>query len=235
MINEVLLIGDKPDIERDAVAKSWQQKGGEIKRIGKFWERPNINYNKKITIYGIDTFSLVLAQVTGVKLVEPKDKLISKLDMSWIKRSIDILSISDIDESLFPTFIKPVKPKTFTSKIYKNLDPFLQEVKGIDKSEEVIKSEIITIESETRAFILNNEILDIATYEGDADLTEAKVFLNNFLRHHTINLPVTYVIDLGYNKTNGWFLIEFNASWGAGLNGCNPDKIINAIRAATIN
>ena len=99
MNNEVLLIGNKPDIERDAVAESWLQNGGEIKRIGKFWERPNINYNRRITIYGIDTFSLVLAQVIGVKLVEPKDELISKLNRSWIKRTINILNISDIDDS----------------------------------------------------------------------------------------------------------------------------------------
>ncbi len=235
MINEVLLIGDKPDIERDAVAESWLQNGGEIKRIGKFWERPNINYNKRITIYGIDTFSLVLAQIIGVKLVEPKDELISKLNISWIKRTINILNISDIDDSLFPTFIKPVKPKTFTSKIYKSLGDFLEETNGIDKSENVIQSDIIIIESETRAFILNDKILDIATYEGNANLTEARVFLNSFLKHHSIDLPETYVIDLGYNKTNGWFVIEFNASWGAGLNGCSPNKVINAIRAATIN
>lgn len=235
MINEVLLIADKPDIERDAIAKSWLQNGGEINRIGKFWNRPNINYNKRITIYGIDTFSLVLAQVIDVKLIEPKDELISKLNTSWIKRDINILTVSDINESLFPTFIKPVKPKTFTSKIYNSLESFLQETKGIDNSENIIKSDIIKIESETRAFILNEEILDIAIYEGVANLKEARAFLNHFLMHHTINLPETYVIDLGYNKTDDWFVIEFNACWGAGLNGCNPNKVINAIRAATIN
>ena len=61
------------------------------------------------------------------------------------------------------------------------------------------------------------------------------MFLNSFLKHHSIDLPETYVIDLGYNKTDGWFVIEFNASWGAGLNGCSPNNVINAIRAATIN
>ena len=34
MRNEILLIPDKPDIERDSVAKTWIDKGGEVLRIG---------------------------------------------------------------------------------------------------------------------------------------------------------------------------------------------------------
>jgi hypothetical protein len=30
-----------------------------------------------------------------------------------------------------------------------------------------------------------------------------------------------------------WAVIEFNATWGAGLNGCNPEKVIAAILAAS--
>ncbi len=60
MRDEILLIPDKPDIERDSVANTWIDNGGMVLRIGKFWERPDIN-SKRISIYGNDTFSLVLA------------------------------------------------------------------------------------------------------------------------------------------------------------------------------
>ncbi|MGY3795885.1 ATP-grasp domain-containing protein [Aquimarina sp. 433] len=235
MTNEILLIPDKADIERDSIADCWTKNGGEVKRIGKFWERPNIDYEKRLTIYGIDTFSLVLAQVLGIKLIEPKDELISELDFKWIKRKIEVLQIAKIDNTIFPTFIKPVKPKKFKSSVYSDLKSFTKETKGIEKNEQVIKSSIIEIRSEVRAFILNNEILDIAIYEGNCDLHFAKEFLIDFLQNHTIDLPKTYVIDLGHNQIDGWFIIEFNSSWGAGLNSCNPNKVIAGIREATVN
>jgi len=235
MINEVLLIPDKIDVERDSIAESWKKNGGEVQRIGKFWERPNIDSEKRITIYGVDTFSLVLAQVLGLKLIEPKDELISELDFNWIKRKIEIVKIAEIEKSLFPIFIKPVKPKTFKSKVYFDFDSFTQETKGIEQNEQVIKSNIIKIESEVRAFILNNKILDMGIYEGNSNLESAREFLTDFLQNHSIDLPESYVIDLGFNQTDKWFVIEFNSSWGAGLNSCNPNKVINGIRKATIN
>lgn len=232
MNNELLLIPDKADIERDAIANTWINNGGEVKRIGKFWERPDIG-TKRVTIYGIDTFSLVLAQVIGVTLIEPKDEVISQIIQKWTKRSINTLPISNVDASLFPTFIKPVKPKTFKSQVYLSYEEFIVETKGIGSEEEIIQSEILQIDAEVRAFILNNNILDLAIYEGNTNTEDAKTFLQDFLTHHTIDVPNTYVIDLGYNTKDDWFIIEFNSSWGAGLNGCNPDKVISGIREAT--
>lgn len=234
MRNEILLIPDKPDIERDSVANSWINNGGEVLRIGKFWERPNIE-TKRISIYGNDTFSLVLAQVVGVELIRPRDEVICEIDKKWTKRKIDVLEISQVTSTLFPTFIKPVKPKTFTSKVYESHDDFLVETNGIMANEKIIRSEIISIDSEVRAFILNYTILDSALYQGSADLNSANQFLYDFLSDRSVNLPKSYVIDLGYNNKIGWFIIEFNSSWGSGLNSCNPDKVIKGIREATIN
>ena len=234
MKNEVLLIPDKTDIERDSIANTWINNGGEVKRIGKFWEKPSLD-SRRITIYGIDTFSLVLAQVIGISLIEPKDEVISDIHVKWIKREIHILGITNVDASIFPTFIKPVKPKTFTSKIYHNLQEFLLETNGIDPKDEIIQSDIIHIDAEVRAFIFNHQILDIAMYEGHADIAFAKAFLEDFLENYTIDLPKTYVIDIGYNNKDKWFIIEFNSSWGAGLNGCDAHKVVSGIREATIN
>jgi len=234
MRNEILLIPDKQDIERDSVANTWIDKGGKVLRIGKFWERPDID-SKRISIYGNDTFSLVLAQVVGVELMLPKDEVISEIDKKWTKRQIDILEISQVTKTLFPTFIKPVKPKTFTSKVYESHADFLAETNGIEPNEKIIRSDIISVDSEVRAFILNDAILDSALYEGLTDLNSANQFLKDFLSDCSVDLPKSYVVDLGFNDNNGWFIIEFNSSWGAGLNSCNPDKVINGIREATIN
>ncbi len=234
MRDEILLIPDKPDIERDSVANTWIDNGGVVLRIGKFWERPDIN-SKRISIYGNDTFSLVLAQVVGVQLMLLRDEIISQIDTKWTKRQIDVLDISKVTETLFPTFIKPVKPKTFSSRVYKNHADFLAETNGVEQNEIIIRSDIISVDSEVRAFILDGKILDSALYEGSADLNLANQFLIDFFGECSVDLPKSYVVDLGYNVTDGWFIIEFNSSWGAGLNSCKPDKVINGIREATIN
>jgi hypothetical protein len=234
MKHELLLLPDKPDVERDSIANTWIKNGGEVLQIQKFWEKPQTE-SKRITIYGNDSFSLVLAQVVGVSLVQPKDEIITELDDKWIKRVIKLMCVEDAIGFKYPTFIKPVKPKTFKAQVYNSYNDFKKETSGISFTEQIIQSGLISIEKEVRAFILHNQILDMAFYEGSGNIHEAKFFLTSFLADTNLSLPKTFVIDLGYNELDGWFIIEFNSCWGAGLNFCNPDKVINCIREATIN
>lgn len=235
MNNEVLLIPEKVDVERESIAKLWDKLGGTVLRIGKFWEPPKLNPNSPITIYGNDTFSLVLAQVLKVELISPNDALIAEIPNNWIKRPIKIIRHNALNQLTYPRFIKPVQPKLFQSKVYATFNELETALTGINPNEELITSAVIAIECEARAFILNNKILDVAIYEGNGEVATAIDFISNFLINKSINLPKTYVLDVGYNNADGWFIIELNATWGAGLNGCNPNKVINAIQAATIN
>jgi hypothetical protein len=41
------------------------------------------------------------------------------------------------------------------------------------------------------------------------------------------------VVDVGLIAGRGWAVIEFNAAWGAGLNGCDPEKVLPAILEAS--
>jgi hypothetical protein len=59
---KALLLPSKIDVERDAVAIAWQDAGGSIFRVDRFWEKPALPEGVAIAIYGNDTFALVLAQ-----------------------------------------------------------------------------------------------------------------------------------------------------------------------------
>lgn len=48
-----------------------------------------------------------------------------------------------------------------------------------------------------------------------------------------MTLPRAMVVDVGFVADRGWAVIEFNAAWGAGLNGCDPEKIVAVILAAS--
>jgi hypothetical protein len=46
-------------------------------------------------------------------------------------------------------------------------------------------------------------------------------------------IPATCVVDIGYIAQRGWAIIEANAVWGAGLNGCDPLAAAMCIAEAT--
>jgi len=234
MKNEILLIPDKADIERDNIAKIWKENGGEVKRIGKFWVKPEVG-NERVSIYGYDSFCLVLAQVLGIEMMMPKDEIIAALPKRHIKRKIEIVSLGAITNINFPKFIKSVTPKLFKAEIFVSEEALTSQVNDIEVTELLICSDVIGVDKEVRSFILNREIQDLAFYEGSGDINEARAFIEEFMETCDLELPKTFVLDIGFNEDDKWFVIEFNSSWGAGLNFCDPQKVIHCIREATIN
>ncbi|HEY8917523.1 MAG TPA: ATP-grasp domain-containing protein, partial [Chitinophaga sp.] len=211
-------------------------KGGMIKRLGKYWIKEDSLTKHPIAIYGNQTFALVLAQIYGVELIAPDDTLIARLENEWTKRHVELKQIGQIAENNFPVFIKPVIPKIFTAGIFESIVDFRETIKGLTSNEEVLMSSIVDpIEAEARAFVLNGVIRDIALYEGFAELIAGRNFLMEFINSYKDQLPKAVVVDLAFNKLTGWFILEFNACWGAGLNNCKAEAVIDCIIEATID
>lgn len=231
----ILLIPEKTDVEFEAVAKVLTAMGGRTKRLGRYWIKDTTLVNQPMAIYGNQTFAMVLAQIYNKTLISPDDTLIARLEPAWVKRVITQATIGTLQAADFPLFIKPVIPKLFAAGIFPDLVYFRQSVGSLEETEEVLTSQIVKpIQAEVRAYVLEGEIKDMALYEGKADLAEGRDFLSSFLAAYKDHLPVTVVVDLGFNEVSGWFVLEFNASWGAGLNGCRAEKVIDCILAATI-
>ncbi|RAJ87429.1 uncharacterized protein DUF4343 [Chitinophaga dinghuensis] len=229
-----LLIPEKTDVEFDQVVTAWTNKGGQIRRLGKYWIKDESLNQQPIAIYGNQTFSLVLAQIYNVALVSPDDTLIAALDKSWTKRDIKLKTIEQVLDTDFPVFIKPVIPKLFLAGIFQTRTDFQQVINGLQQEEQLILSSIIApIQAEARCFVMDGIIRDVALYEGDADLKEARHFLSSFIDKFKDQLPNVVVVDVAYNEGLGWFVLEFNACWGAGLNNCDAESVIDCIIRAT--
>lgn len=226
-----LLIPEKADIERDAVATIWADAGGNVMRLGRFWDPPESLIPSQVTLYGNDTFCLVLEQKLGLSLISPPDDLIKKIDRKWLQRDISVLSLEKAYSVAFPCFIKPIVPKQFRATIYSSSEELKKECEGLEHDTEVLISSIVDFKAEARSFILNGAALDVSVYEGNGPFKEARAFINDFCQH--IKLPNTCVIDAGFINKLGWVFIEANASWGAGLNGCSAELILPAIFEAT--
>jgi len=230
----ILLMPEKHDNEFDMVSSAWQNRGGLVKRLGKFWVKDDTLALNNIAIYGGQAFAFVLAQLYDVQLISPDDSLIARLDTKWVKRDITLKQIGALNEKDFPVFIKPVIPKIFLASVFETFADFKKFSKDLEDGERVLVSSIIDIEAEARCYVINEDVRDIALYEGDADIETSKTFLQNFIKNNAKYLPSTFVVDIAYNSSIGWFVLEFNACWGAGLNNCNAEKVIDCIIGATV-
>jgi hypothetical protein len=232
----ILLIPEKTDPEFEQVFATWTKNGGQIKRLGKYWVRDEELTKEKIAIYGNQSFAFVLVQIYNVNLLSPDDTLISRLNSKWTKRKVAIRQISDIVDLDFPVFIKPVIPKLFVAGIFQNITDFKKSTIGLQDSEEILVSDIVSsIQAEARSFVRDGTVADIAFYEGSGDLKSGEEFVTDFLESNKSQLPRVVVIDIAFSQDSGWFILEFNACWGAGLNGCKAEKVIACIIEATIN
>ncbi|SJZ77406.1 protein of unknown function [Chitinophaga eiseniae] len=232
----VLLIPEKTDVELEAVASAWTNRGGDVRRLGKYWVREEAIAGRPVAIYGNQAFAFVLAQLYGAELLSPDDTLITRLDTRWTQRTITLRDAGDLRETDFPVFVKPVIPKIFRPGIFPTLTDFQNVLGTLPPEEAVMASSIVTpITAEARCFVHNGQMLDIALYEGTADLATGSAFVKDFLQHHVADLPAAVVVDIACSPQTGWFVLEFNACWGAGLNSCNAAKVIEGIVAATVS
>ena len=225
-----LVISDKPDPERDAVAAAWEAGGGEVLRLGRFWEPPPLDPSR-VRVYGADTFCQVLAQKLGLTLVMPPDDLLLNLSPGVLKRSVGAAKVDEVGTIAFPKFVKSYIPKLIRSRVYRSEADLLGELRGLEGTTEVLVSEIVDLDAEARSWVLDGEVLSIACYEGDATVAAACSLATAVACEASVPSPC--VIDVGLTRERGWLVIEANAAWGAGLNGCDAVAAARCIARAT--
>ncbi|HEX2900562.1 MAG TPA: ATP-grasp domain-containing protein [Bacteroidia bacterium] len=230
---KTLLVPSKSDQERDRVVQAWKSAGGRVERIEKFWKKPALMADEMVAIYGNDTFALVLAQILDLNLLSPDDALIAQISDAWTKRSVLQQPLGALSDADFPLFVKPVMPKQFRAAVYQTREALQAATHDLPAMTPTLTSNKVDIESEARFFILGGKVQAAAIYEGEGSLAAAESMVQTFARDHLEDLPYTYVVDIAFNALLCWFVLEFNAVWGAGLNGCDPGKVVACIAAAT--
>jgi hypothetical protein len=215
-----LVVPEKHDSERDAVCEVWLRHGGTILRLGRFWEPPSLE-RSTVRLYGPETFCLVLAQKLRLALVSPDDALLARFAPELLQRRLIETSLSAATSAQldFPAFIKPVVPKIFRAAVYDTLAYLEEECEGLSPDTRILVSELVPIAAEARAFVLDGSMMTIAIYEGNGDLADAVRTAKVVARNP--HLPTTCVIDLALIENRGWAVLELNATWGSGLNGCD--------------
>ncbi len=224
-----LLIPDKSDVERDAVAIAWENQGGTVLRLGRFWDPPALD-PARARVYGNDSFCLVLEQKLGLQLCSPPDDLLTTLSTRFLGRSVTQVTVSAVESVTLPAFVKSLIPKQIASQVYQTHDELAAACAGLDSTTGLLISEPVELVAEARCFVLSKTVLDCAFYEGSAAHAAAISFASAVATDAA--LPRAVVVDIGMLRDGRWVVIEFNAAWGAGLNGCDPRRVLPAIAAA---
>ncbi len=228
---DTLLLPSKPDLERESIARAFTSLGGRVLWLDRFWEPPNPG-DARVAVYGNDTFCLVLAEVLGLALVSPRDDVLGELPQSWLQRDLWVRTLEELPAVRFPCFIKPLTPKLFVARVYDDLDAVRRETEGLELASPIYCAEVVSFICEVRAFICEREVCDFAVYEGALPSGASPLdFIADVIQSGV--WPSTYVLDVGFVGGRGWCVIEANASWGAGLNGCDAERVLPAILAAT--
>lgn len=131
----------------------------------------------------------------------------------------------------FPLFAKPLVPKAFRASVWREAGRLRAECQGLPDDTPVIVSEIVTLAAEARAWILDGHVRSCAIYEGAASSADAASFLDDCAPE--LPIPPACVLDAGLIEGKGWCLLEANAAWGAGLNGCDPAAACACVDRAT--
>jgi hypothetical protein len=226
----ILLLPSGADYERDAVAGAWQAAGGKVQRLGRFWAPEESLRGKCVCVYGNVIFCQVLAESLGLDLLGPADDLLVLLPEHLLGRTVTLSSLERMSELEYPCFAKSLLPKLFTSGVVTRPEALANLTLGLEPETAILVSEPVRFEGEARAFIYDRRVLDLALYEGYADLGGAMEVAEAVAQLE--GTPHGFVVDLGRLKDR-WVVVELNPSWGAGLNGCDAEKVILAIAAGT--
>ncbi|MBN9415000.1 MAG: ATP-grasp domain-containing protein [Candidatus Eremiobacteraeota bacterium] len=195
--------------------------------MDRFWDPPLLE-PERVRLYGPDTFCLVLAQKLGLHLVSPADDLLLNAPVDLLRRDLRLHPLEALSAQAFPLFAKSLVPKLFRSRAYPTWADLEDECRGLDPATPVLLSSVVEILAEARAFVLQGQVVTCSVYEGSAEPPEA--FLSQAAR--LLDLPQTCVLDAAL-LPEGWALLEANATWGAGLNGCSPAAVVPCLELAT--
>jgi len=227
----ILLIPAREDSERDAVAAAWVGRGWPVQRLDRFWQPPALD-RRQVRVYGNELFCLTLAQKLRLGLVSPPDDLLGRVDACWLKRGLRAARLAEAAHLSYPLFVKPATPKLFRAAVYPDHAALAAETRGLEPITAIITAEPVTFAAEARCLVLRRGVVSVAVYEGSASPDVARDFAQAFVSANA--LPITCALDVGLIRGRGWAVIEANPVWGAGLNGCSPEAMVDCLLVATI-
>ena len=230
---------DSNTLWRAAVALGWR-----IERL-QSWRLPeDFRPGGEVAIYGESLWANFVAEQLGVRLYEPPLDWLAGLALEFVGRKIEFCTLEDARNKTFPAFVKPAGEKSFEARVYRSADE-LPPNDDDQASVPVLVSEIVEWEVEYRCFVLDGRVETVSSYwRGDAstrdeqgfypapsdELAAARAFAAHIVKEKARGFDgMGAVVDVGRIRDFGWAVVEANPAYGAGLYGCDPERVLHVI------
>lgn len=230
---------DSNTLWRASIALGWN-----IERLQSWRVPEDFRPSAEVAIYGESLWANFVAEQLGLKLYEPPLDWLAGLPPELLGRKIEFCTLEEARDKPLPAFVKPAGEKSFQARVYRSAAELLPD-EGEQESVPVLVSEIVEWEVEYRCFVLNGHVETISSYwRGDTstrdeegfypappdELEAAHEFAARVMKASTRGFgDMGVVVDVGRIRDFGWAVIEANPAYGAGLYGCDPQKVLNVI------
>ncbi|MDC0833879.1 ATP-grasp domain-containing protein [Geitlerinema sp. CS-897] len=223
---------------RAAIARGW-----DVERLVNWRLPPRLKTVSEPVLHLEGLMADAIAEQLGVRLLTPAIDWLPNLPERYRKRWVYLSTLGEFRKSKTEAFVKPPNDKSFPARVYKiaNLPS--------DYPDEmpILISEIVQWEKEFRCFILNRNIKTFSIYLRHGKLQsenqfihthkeacELRQFMEILLSEDRVRIPQATVIDVGTIRGRGWAVVEQNSAWGAGLYGCDRDRVLEVLKYATV-
>lgn len=217
--------------------------GWDVERLASWRVPEELREVSDPVLYLEGLFGPMLAAEFGLRLLEPPLDWLPGLPEESRKRTASLMSLRQARMLNGPAFIKPPNDKSFPALVYHGAES----PREYDDDSPVLVAEVVTWEKEFRCFVLDRELRAFSIYLRNGELqkatgyshtqseeSEAFRFLKALLDDSRVDLPRATVIDVGVIRDRGWAVVEQNSAWGSGLYGCDPERVLEVLRFASV-
>jgi hypothetical protein len=193
--------------------------------------------------YGGTDLAVAIATRFNLALLEPPLDLLARLPASLLLRNVEFAHFLDLSRLQRRAFIKPADAldKCFDTGIYGSSRD-IRASRGIDPSTPILLSEPVEWLAEFRCFVCNGEVVASSPYmsfgrpvwhswglggEKARPSQDAQAVCRRLVR--AMDLPPTFVVDVGLIEGRGWAVVEFNPAWCSGLLGADPSRVLQVL------
>lgn len=229
---------DSNALWRAALALGWP-----IERL-QGWTVPQELRGLQVVIYGESLWANHIAEQLGVHLFQPPLDFLARLPQEQVGRKIEFGTLAAARQKTFPLFVKPAGDKAFEARVYGSPS----ELPASDFWPEelpVLTSEVVQWEVEYRCFVLDGKVETGSSYwRGETstqdetgayvsppdELKAAILFANRVCKSKKRKWHYAGgVLDVGIIENRGWAVVEANPAFGAGIYGCDPEKVLKVV------
>ena len=130
-----------------------------------------------------------------------------------------------------PVFVKPLDDvKAFIGHVLRSKDDLTATIR-FSANMKLLASEVVKFESEWRLYVLRNEVIGIAHYEGDPFRYPDPEVARAAVRDFQPEASVAYGIDFGVTDDGRTLLVEVNDAYALGSYGLAPPKYAAMLEA----